>query len=1499
MNKHFCIQSSFNNKSPTYSQHLVLESRLVFDGAMVATAVEAQNTANNDPIADHASVAATVPSEPTINLFPEITPQAIDYSPNPDITGSSPAFPTAINLFSSIDPAFVTDIHTEQTTAIIVVDPRAENAVWLSALPPANTQIIVLDTARDGFQQVAELLQNRQDVTELHVLPWIQGDQQWLGSQSLTTTLDSSVSSSLMDWNDGLADHATLVFHGQISMGTDWLTSLSALTDTQTSWSPETDFNQVNSTPLMNTSAATNLVFIDSAVQNSADIVSAIDSGTEIIYLDASKDGLTQIADYLEGRSGIASIQIISHSKEAALYLGNDTLNNDNLASHAAQLATIGQSLTVGGDILLYGCELAKSTDGSQFVDTFSYLTHADVAASIDNTGAASKGGNWTLEYTTGTIEASILAASHYQDILALPIFNATGITLLFNDPIPKTGNGLNTGNVVVFNNVANFGGQAIDAVVTTVDNTNINITGFDSVFGTTLTPPPNTNLDWFALDTQSTLPIVTDGAASTIKFEFIIHGTYDAITGTGSDVLLQNVTVNSYDIDNAQYQEFSGFSSYTLAATTNLKMSMNGNFVHFSEIAVNPNNTGTPGTVLFDEARISIFYKELNTFQIKTGSNNAIVAHFYFDFSPDPAWTTPPPVTHNVPIAVNDTNTGVSGQPVIVDAVFNDTDLDSNPGSNSDIDRTTVKIVNATEADGSKVVAGQGTWSVNAITGEITFTPLAGFTADPTPISYTVNDKTGLTSNTATVTVDYPQTPPTTVADSKTGVSGQPVIVDVVFNDTDPENDIDRTTVKIVNATEADGSKVVAGQGTWSVNAITGEITFTPLAGFTADPTPISYTVNDKTGLTSNTATVTVDYPQTPPTTVADSKTGVSGQPVIVDVVFNDTDPENDIDRTTVKIVNATEADGSKVVAGQGTWSVNAITGEITFTPLAGFTADPTPISYTVNDKTGLTSNAATITVNYPQTPPTTVADSKTGINGQPVIIDVVFNDTDPENDIDPTTVKIVGTANAGDPLVVAGEGTWSVNTITGEITFTPIAGFTASPTVISYTVKDTGGLESAAATVTVTMNNKPIVVNDSATGDRGNPITINVLNNDSDSENNLDPTTVKIVGTANAGDPLVIAGEGTWSVDANTGAITFTPIAGFNGNPTPISYTVKDTGGLESAAATVTVTVNDLPIAIPDNNTAIEGGGLVTGNVITNEAALGDRPTIVMAASQGVTPINIGSVFITAAGGILILNVNGSYSYTPPPQGNVPIDGLTETFNYTIIDSNGDTSSSVLTISVERLLGTSGSLIQLSNPQTAINFDQPNLFVAQPLAVGTVLDLSLYIPARDDIVSFTGSLRDQVVLELKHFSFDIPAGAFFHTNPSEQLVYEASYPDGSGLPDWLRFNPKLLKFSGIPPKGAHDETVMVTATDSYGNEAHAIFTVHVNKERARPDHKSLNIDLKLLGIPDKALEKHQHKEKPVGGGSKAGLSERIHTEGKLGKLQESRLLLNSLKHL
>jgi len=102
------------------------------------------------------------------------------------------------------------------------------------------------------------------------------------------------------------------------------------------------------------------------------------------------------------------------------------------------------------------------------------------------------------------------------------------------------------------------------------------------------------------------------------------------------------------------------------------------------------------------------------------------------------------------------------------------------------------------------------------------------------------------------------------------------------------------------------------------------------------------------------------------------------------------------------------------------------------------------------------------------------------------------------------------------------------------------------------------------------------PVAVNDEKLNNPvGSTVTVSALGNDSaTSSKTLDSASVQIVDTANPGDPLEVPGEGTWTVNTTTGEITFTPETGFTGDPTPISYTVKDSAGLVSNQATVTIT-------------------------------------------------------------------------------------------------------------------------------------------------------------------------------------------------------------------------------------------------------------------------------------------------------------------------------------
>ncbi|WP_174521285.1 SdrD B-like domain-containing protein, partial [Arthrobacter woluwensis] len=354
---------------------------------------------------------------------------------------------------------------------------------------------------------------------------------------------------------------------------------------------------------------------------------------------------------------------------------------------------------------------------------------------------------------------------------------------------------------------------------------------------------------------------------------------------------------------------------------------------------------------------------------------------------------------------------------------------------------------------------------------------------------------------------------------ESLNNAQGSAVSVPVLSNDT---GNLDPSTVKIK---DKDGnpvdSLVVPGEGKWAVNPENGDITFTPEDGFTGNPTDIDYVVKDKNGQQTG-AKVHVTYK--PEASNDESLNNKQGTVVTVPVLKND---KGDLDPSTVKIK---DKDGnpvdSLVVPGEGTWTVDPKTGDITFTPEEGFKGNPTDISYTVKDKAG-NETGANVHVTYVPEPVAKDDESLNNAQGKAVTVPVLGND---DGDFDPSTVKIKDKdGNPVDSLVVPGEGTWTVDPKTGDVTFTPEQGFTGNPTDIVYTVKDKNGNETGA---NVHVTYLPEATNDESLNNKqGSPVKVPVLGND---KGDLDPSTVKIKDqNGNPVDSLVVPGEGQWTVD------------------------------------------------------------------------------------------------------------------------------------------------------------------------------------------------------------------------------------------------------------------------------------------------------------------------------------------------------------------------------
>ena len=85
---------------------------------------------------------------------------------------------------------------------------------------------------------------------------------------------------------------------------------------------------------------------------------------------------------------------------------------------------------------------------------------------------------------------------------------------------------------------------------------------------------------------------------------------------------------------------------------------------------------------------------------------------------------------------------------------------------------------------------------------------------------------------------------------------------------------------------------------------------------------------------------------------------------------------------------------------------------------------------------------------------------DSAIAKRGETTTINVTKNDTDPQNDIDPDSVKLIDKdGKEVTTLVVDKQGTWSVSR-GGNVTFTPLASFKdGNPDPVEYTLKDRNG--------------------------------------------------------------------------------------------------------------------------------------------------------------------------------------------------------------------------------------------------------------------------------------------------------------------------------------------------------------------------------------------------------------------------------------------------------
>lgn len=344
------------------------------------------------------------------------------------------------------------------------------------------------------------------------------------------------------------------------------------------------------------------------------------------------------------------------------------------------------------------------------------------------------------------------------------------------------------------------------------------------------------------------------------------------------------------------------------------------------------------------------------------------------------------------------------------------------------------VKLLDGSTPVDTLVVAGVGTYTVVPSTGVITFTPETAFQGQAAAVTYRVSDRFGQ-SSTATFTATVVATPLTAPAPPASASRGAQTTTITV-----PPGG----SVTLLEGGAAVGSLVVAGQGSYVLDPSSGVITFTPQAGFTGYPTPVSVRVSDVYGQTGTGTYAPLVLPDAPvagePTTTG---IGTARQATTVTV------PPGG----TVALLDAGGTPATTVtVPGQGTYALDVDSGALTFTPLNGFAGAPTPATFRVTDAYAQTTLGTYAPVVTPPAAPVPTTDPTAEVGTATPSARVAL----------PSGGGITLLGPSGEPvstLVVTGQGTYVLDTVTGTIVFVAAPGFSGRPTAVTYRVTDAYG--------------------------------------------------------------------------------------------------------------------------------------------------------------------------------------------------------------------------------------------------------------------------------------------------------------------------------------------------------------------------------------------------------------------------------------------------------
>ena len=600
-----------------------------------------------------------------------------------------------------------------------------------------------------------------------------------------------------------------------------------------------------------------------------------------------------------------------------------------------------------------------------------------------------------------------------------------------------------------------------------------------------------------------------------------------------------------------------------------------------------------------------------------------------------------------------------------------------------------------------SVTVDGEGTYTINPTTGEVTFQPLPTFKGTATGVDVTLTAPVGQNKDgqdvTATATTKYTPTvtavEPTAKPAESAGVQGETQKGTPTFTAGNAEVPIKENSVKLLNpdGTEANGPVDALDEkgnkvGEYTVNPATGEVTFTPTdKTYTGKVTPAKVQAEDKNGTKVNTTYTPHIVGVTPTATPAESS-GIQGEVQDGTVTFapGETTVEGVKKSVPIKANSAVllDASGNPVAPGTpvdaldpegnkvGEYTIDPATNKVTFTPTnKAYKGKVQPVNVQAEDENGTkvsTTYTPTIVGVTPTADPAKSVDvqgaTQTGkpvfqggtamVNGEEKIVEI--DEDKPAKLVDPKTGEQV------DSVTVEGEGTYTVAP-DGTVTFKPEPQFTGVAKGVEVVRQDKNGTPVKAS---YTPEVKPVTPTgtDTVTEDiqgstqTGKPEfkggTVTIDGKEKTVEINEDkPAKLVDPKTGDPVDSVTIEGEGTYTV-APDGTVTFTPEKNFTGKGTGVTVQREDKNGTPVTAKYTPVVKKATPTGTDAVTEDIQGstqtgkptfeGGKVTVNgeektVEINE----DKPAKLVDPKTG-DPVDS-------------VTIEGEGTYTVAPDGTV----------------------------------------------------------------------------------------------------------------------------------------------------------------------------------------------------------------------------------------------------